>query len=80
MDRFATLTSKGQITIPKDVRDALDLGAGDRVLFRVVDGRAVMAKIPDLLDLAGSVPVPPEWRGASWSEIRDEAWRRSVRP
>ena len=29
----ATITSKGQITIPKKVREALGLKAGDRVLF-----------------------------------------------
>ena len=31
----ATVTSKGQITIPKPVRDALGLSAGDQVVFLV---------------------------------------------
>lgn len=31
----AVLTSKGQITIPKDVRDSLRLHTGDRVAFIV---------------------------------------------
>ena len=33
----ATVMSKGQITIPKDIRDLLGLSCGDRVTF-IVDG------------------------------------------
>jgi AbrB family looped-hinge helix DNA binding protein len=29
----ATLTSKGQITLPKSIRDSLGLGRGDRIEF-----------------------------------------------
>jgi antitoxin PrlF len=46
-----------------------------RVLFRVEDHRAIMARTENFLDLAGSVAVPPSKRGASWEEIRREAWR-----
>jgi len=70
MDVPAKVTSKGQITLPKTVRDALGLRAGDRVLFRIHDRRAVLAKVPNFLSLAGSVPVPPAKRGADWSAIR----------
>lgn len=73
MDVSATLTTKGQVTIPKAVRDALGLRDGDRVLFRVVDDHAVLARTADLLDLAGTVPVPEHVRGRPWSEIRDRA-------
>ncbi len=30
---IATMTSKGQITVPKEVREALGLEAGDQVMF-----------------------------------------------
>ncbi len=66
----AKVTSKGQVTIPKGVRDTLGVGPGDHVLFRVVEGHAVLARTPDFLDLAGAVEVPPELRGKSWQEIR----------
>lgn len=40
-----TLTSKGQVTIPKQVRDALDLGPGSEVEFAVNrDGEVVLHK------------------------------------
>ena len=70
MDVAARLTSKGQVTIPKAVRDALGLRDGDEVVFRVEGSRAVLARTTHLLDLAGSVPVPAAKRGASWNEIR----------
>ena len=75
MDVPATLSSKGQITLPKSVRDALGLKEGDRVLFRVLEGRAVLAKVEDFLDLAGSVSVAPGKRGAAWPEIKASTWR-----
>ena len=79
MDVPAKVTSKGQITLPKAVRDALGLKSGDRVLFRIHPKRAVLAKVPDFLSLAGTVPVPPEKRGASWPAIRHETRRRRSR-
>ena len=80
MDVAARVTSKGQITIPKPVRDALDLGEGDHVVFRVIEGgRAILARTPDLLELAGSVSVPPESRGLPWDEIRRRAWASRIR-
>ncbi len=33
-----TLSTKGQVTLPKPIRDALDLKEGDRIAFVVVDG------------------------------------------
>jgi AbrB family looped-hinge helix DNA binding protein len=78
MDVGATVTSKGQITLPKSVRDALGLKAGDRVLFRVHEDRAVLAKVPDFLDLAGSMPPPPGKRGMAWDKVRTQAWQKAA--
>ena len=69
MDASARITSKGQVTIPKSVRDALELHQGDELLFRVDRSRAVIAKTPSLLELAGSVPVPADKRGTLWDEV-----------
>lgn len=69
MDSAARMTSKGQVTIPKEVRDALGLHEGDELLFRVERSRAVLAKTPDFLELAGSVSVPASKRGTAWDEV-----------
>ncbi|GIU93011.1 MAG: hypothetical protein KatS3mg011_1917 [Acidimicrobiia bacterium] len=70
MDVAAKVTSKGQITIPKEIRDALGITEGDQIVFRVEQHRAVLAKIPNLLDLAGAVEVPAAKRGVAWGEVR----------
>lgn len=53
----ATITSKGQVTIPKSVRDELHLQPGDRVDFMVeADGRATMRpRKRSIRELAGSL-------------------------
>jgi antitoxin PrlF len=79
VDVMARMSSKGQVTVPKPVRDALGLEEGDQVLFRVEGGHAALARTPDLLDLAGSVPVPASKRGMSWGEIRKQARAEWVR-
>lgn len=82
MDVAARVTSKGQVTIPKSVREALALETGDKVVFRVERNRAIMARTPDLLELAGTVEVPAAKRGADWVEVRSAArdrWAQRAR-
>lgn len=69
MDVAAKVTSKGQVTVPKAVRDALGIEDGDDVVFRVEGNRAVLAKVPDFLDLAGTVRVPAAKRSVAWDQV-----------
>lgn len=75
MEVAARLTSKGQITLPKAIRNALGLHEGDRVVFRVEGSYAILARTADLLELAGSVSVSPAQRGADWQDVRDQTRR-----
>jgi antitoxin PrlF len=38
----STLTTKGQTTVPKEVRDALALEAGDKLSWEIRGGRVVI--------------------------------------
>lgn len=51
----STLTSKGQVTVPKSIRDGLGIKTGDRITFTVMpDGVVIMrAKTRSIKDLAG---------------------------
>ncbi len=69
MEAHARMTTKGQLTVPKAVRDALGLETGDSIVFRVEGHRAVLVKQPDLLDLERAVRVPAGRRNSTWDEI-----------
>ena len=68
MDNDATLTSKGQTTIPKQIRDSLGIKAGDRMTFTLMPDGVVLMRVRNksVMDLAGSLhkngrkPVPIE--------------------
>ena len=70
----ATLTSKGQITIPVAVREKLGLAAGDRVEFvELSPGEfAMKAATEDVRALKGMVRRPPK-------AVSVEAMRAAVR-
>lgn len=69
MDIAAKVTSKGQFTVPKDVRDALGIAAGDKIIFRVEGNHAVLARTSDFLDLAGTFRVPAAKRNVAWDDV-----------
>ena len=73
----ATVTSKGQVTIPRQVRERLGVRAGGRLRFAIEDGnRIVLSPRPRSLgDLAGMLGKPP--RSLTLEEM-DEAIARAV--
>ncbi len=77
MDVISHITSKGQLTVPKQVREALGLKEGDRVVFRVIGEKAELARTADLLELAGTVAVapPPAENAIGWEEVRRQLRR-----
>ena len=75
----STLTSKGQLTVPKEVRDILDLHTGDRVLFRILSEKMVVMEpeTVDLLSLCGV--IKPKITGISLDAMKAETtkgWSR----
>lgn len=69
MDAAARVSSKGQVTVPKSVRDALGIKEGDEIVFRVEGHRAVLARTPDFLELAGTIRVPAAKRNVAWDDV-----------
>jgi antitoxin PrlF len=68
MTTDATLTSKGQTTIPKEIRDSLRLKPGDRMTFTLLPDGTVLMRVKNrsALSVAGRLqkkgrkPVPVE--------------------
>ncbi len=59
---FATLTSKGQITLPKEIREQLKLKPGDRMKFLVGPngGITILPVTSDVTILKDLIPQPKQ--------------------
>ncbi|MDM9625918.1 AbrB/MazE/SpoVT family DNA-binding domain-containing protein [Rhizobium sp. S152] len=56
----ATLSAKGQVTIPKEMRETLNLRPGDQLVYSMVDGEVIVTpKNINLKDLAGLLGASP---------------------
>jgi antitoxin PrlF len=47
VEEICTITAKGQTTVPKAVRQALGVGYGGRIAFRVKEGRVTVHALPE---------------------------------
>ena len=67
----ATLTQKGQVTIPAEIREALGLRPRDRVEFELLDGVVRLRRAESVVDRwYGAFPVVD--RPRSVQELREE--------
>ena len=57
---FATLTSKGQITLPKEIRERLGLDAGSMLDFQILEDNTITARPvkPDARRIRGLLKSP----------------------
>ena len=67
----ATITSKGQLTVPREIRAALGVGPGDRLAFRIHEDGSVTVEPEnvDLRTLRGS--IRPKVRGVTIAAMND---------
>ena len=68
----STITQKGQITIPKKIRIALDLKTNDKIVFVRRGGQIIIKPLRDIFILRGSVKVSEE---QDFSDIRKKTQR-----
>ena len=75
----STITSKGQTTLPKDVREHLGLAPGDRVRYLIVGDEVRLVRPRKVMSLCGALPHdgPPVTLAEMDRAVRDEAASRT---
>lgn len=73
----ATMTSKGQVTLPKKIRDQLKIRTGTKLRFAVEEGERIVvtARPSSIQDSFGMLGKPPK---SATLEQMDEAIRKAV--
>jgi antitoxin PrlF len=76
----ATLTSKGQITLPKDIREHLKVSAGDEISFILGDGGDVRVRPMNksLWELKGMLKKPGQ-KPITLAQMKDAIARGAAR-
>jgi len=67
------ITRKGQVTIPKEIRDRLLLKESDNLEVKVMDNLIIMERLESFGTLKGSLKIPYKYRKKNWKEIESIA-------
>jgi AbrB family looped-hinge helix DNA binding protein len=74
---IAVLTSKGQVTIPKEIRRALNLKPSEKVAIIIEDDHAIIKPLRgSILDIGGSISIPSNEKPVKFRKIREEVRKR----
>ena len=62
MSEPTTISSKGQVTVPREVRERLGLQAGDKIAWSMLSNGTIVLrpKTPRLADLVGMLTQPAQ--------------------
>ena len=71
MNSEAKLTSKGQTTIPKPIRDSLGMKAGDRMSFTLMPDGVVVMRVNHRVEVLAP-SVPPQGRNRRPIQAKNE--------
>jgi AbrB family looped-hinge helix DNA binding protein len=74
---IVAISAKGQVTIPKVVRKAMDLKSADRVIIVMEDGQAVIKPIRGtLMDIGGSIAIPEGEKPIDFKQVRESVRKK----
>ncbi len=77
---IVALTSKGQMTIPKEVRRALNLKPSEKVIIVIEGQQAIIKPLRGtILDLGGSISISDKEKPADFRKVREEVKKRIAR-
>ncbi len=71
------ISAKGQVTIPKEVRKAMNLKSADRVIIVMEGDQAVIKPIRGtLMDIGGSIAIPEAERPINFKQVRESVRKK----
>lgn len=74
MTYMATITSRGQVTLPANLFRNTKLRRGEKVVFTVINNEVKIESALELVNsLAGSIKVPDSLKGRDVDELIKEA-------
>jgi antitoxin PrlF len=72
-EKLMKVTQRGQATIPKDLRDAFEIGAPGRVTMEATDEGILIKRVPTPAELTGDLEGVTDDEGRTGVEaLRDE--------
>lgn len=74
---ITTVTQKGQITLPKKIRDKFNISPRDNVVVKIEDNKIVVDKAGGILSIAGKYNAPKGKNALIAREYMENNYERS---